>query len=210
MNKISYYGRRLNAPVYPYNYNYNHINYIGYVHPYKKNPFKNRQKLNNPAVKNIYIEERKKNNYYYNNSFNNFIEGGNGHHSIFQKRNHFHRYTSYFTEEKKIEEEINDSVKEEEKKEEEKKEEILKIRINISDDQYKEFILCKDDNIFEKVVEFCKDNYINEKLVQPLYNKVNQSLNTLEIINNNNLPLNKNDFLILNKVKNISDNNENN
>jgi len=203
MNKISYYGRRLNAPVYPYNYNYNHINYIGYVHPYKKNTFKNRQKLSNPPV-NIYFEERKK-NYYYNNSFNNFNEGGNGHHSIFQKKNHFHRYTSYFTEEKKIEEEINDSVKEEEKKEE-----ILKIKINISDDQCKEFILCKDDDILEKVVEFCKDNCINEKLVQPLYNKVNQSLITLEIINNNNLPLNKNDFLILNKVKNISGNNENN
>ena len=60
MNKISYYGRRLGAPVYPYNYNYNHINYIGYVHPYKKNIFKNRQKLNNPPVKNIYFEERKK------------------------------------------------------------------------------------------------------------------------------------------------------
>jgi len=203
MNKISYYGRRLNAPVYPYNYNYNHINYIGYVHPYKKNTFKNRQKLSNPPV-NIYFEERKK-NYYYNNSFNNFNEGGNGHHSIFQKKNHFHRYTSYFTEEKKIEEEINDSVKEEEKKEE-----ILKIKINISDDQCKEFILCKDDDILEKVVEFCKDNCINEKLVQPLYNKVNQSLITLEIINNNNFPLNKNDFLILNKVKNFSDNSENN
>ena len=82
MNKISYYGRRLGAPVYPYNYNYNHINYIGYVHPYKKNIFKNRQKLNNPPVKNIYFEERNKNSYY-NNSFNNFSEGGNGHHSIF-------------------------------------------------------------------------------------------------------------------------------
>ena len=209
MSKISYYGKRLNAPVYPYNYNYNHISYIGNVHPYKKNNFKNRQKPINQPVKNNYFEERKK-NYYYNNSFSNFGEGGNGHHSIFQKRNHFHRYTSYFTEEKKIEEEINDSVKEEEKKEEEKKEEILKIKINISDDQCKEFILCKDDNIFEKVVEFCKDNCINEKLVQPLYNKVNQSLNTLEIINNNNMPLNKNDFLILNKVKNFSTNNENN
>ena len=209
MNKISYYGKRLNAPVYPYNYNHNHINYIGYIHPYKRNNFKNRQKPNNPPVNYIYVEERKK-NYYYNNSFNNFNEGGNGHHSIFQKRNHFHRYTSYFTEEKKIEEEINDSVKEEEKKEEEKKEEILKIKINISDDQCKEFILCKDDDIFEKVVEFCNDNSISEKLVQPLYNKVNQSLNTLEIIYNSNLPLNKNDFLILNKVKNISSNNENN
>ena len=107
---------------------------------------------------------------------------------------------------KKIEEEINNDYA----NEEEREEEILKIKINISDNQCKELVLCKDDNINEKVVEFCKNNGINEKMVEPLCNKVNQSLSTLEIINNNNLSLNKNDFLILKKVKNISDNNENN
>lgn len=203
MNKITYYGKRQSGPSYPYNYNHNYNGYTGY--PYKKNYFKNRQKINNPPISNNYFEERKK-NYYYNNSFNNFNDGFNSYHTIFQKKYHFNRYTPYFTEEKKIEEEINnDSVNEEEKKEE-----ILKIKINVRDNQCKELVLCKGDNINEKVVEFCKDNCINEKLVEPLCNKVNQSLSTLEIINNSNLALNKNDFLILNKVKNITGNNENN
>ena len=202
MNKITYYGRRASGPSYTYNYNYNYTNNTGY--PYKKNYYKNRQKPNNPPISNNYLEERKKS--YYNNSYNNFKDGSNSYHTIFQKKYHFHRYTPYFTEEKKIEEEINNDYS----NEEEREEEILKIKINISDNQCKELVLCKDDNINEKVVEFCKNNGINEKMVEPLCNKVNQSLSTLEIINNNNLSLYKNDFLILKKVKNISDNNENN
>ena len=88
-------------------------------------------------------------------------------------------------------------------------EELLKIRINVGENQCKELILCKNDDINEKILEFCKDNNINEKLVEPLVNKINKSLNTLEIINNN-MTLNKNDFLVLDKVKNMSDMLENN
>ena len=88
-------------------------------------------------------------------------------------------------------------------------EEWLKIKVNVNESQSKELVLCKNDDINEKVVEFCKDNNINEKLVEPLVNKINQSLNTLEIINNN-MALNKNDFLVLDKVKNMSDMLENN
>ena len=47
-------------PIYPYNCKHNHINYIGYIHRYKKNIFKNRQKQNNPSVNYFYFEERKK------------------------------------------------------------------------------------------------------------------------------------------------------
>ena len=205
MNKIFYYGKRLNGP---YPYNNTHNSYQGYFNPYKKNYFKARPKSGNIQINNNYFENRNK-NYYYNysfNSFNNsFYENHNSYQpSIFQKNRNSHRYNPYFTEEKKIAEEIsNDSVNEEEKPEE-----ILKIKINVKDNQCKEFILCKNDDINEKVLEFCKDNNISENLVKPLVNKVNQSLNTLEIINN--MALNKNDFIILDKAKNISDNDKNN
>ena len=202
MKKTFFYGKRPNGPN-QYPYNYIHTSYTGYPHTYKKNYFsKNRSniQLNN---NNNFFEERKK-NYYYNNN-NNFNYYNNISDSSdfqnYQKNRHRYRYNAYFTEEKKIEEEINnDSVNEEDVKEE-----VLKIRVNVSDNQYKELVIFKDDDINEKVVEFCKDNNINEKLVEPLYNKVNQSLITLEIINN--MSLNKNDNLILNKIKNITNNN---
>ena len=86
---------------------------------------------------------------------------------------------------------------------------MLRIRVNVSDNQCKELVLCKNDDIRETIVEFCKVNNIGDKLVEPLINKVNQSLSTLEIINNSML-LNKNDYLILDKDKNINDSIENN
>jgi hypothetical protein len=207
MNKFQYYVKRPNTNP----YNYVHSGYTGYTHPYKKNNFKMRTKSNNNQNNNKYFENRNK-KYYYNNNFNgsfnnNFInsnESQNYHSSVFQKKNYWHRYTPHFTEENKIAEEINnDSINEEEKKEE-----ILKIRVNVSDTQCKELVLCKNDDISEKVKEFCKDNGINDKLVEPLINKVNQSLFTLEIINNN-MVLNKNNYLILDKIKNFMDNNNN-
>ena len=218
MNKIQYYGKRVNGP---HPHNYPHSNYTGYIHPYKKNFFKNRPKPNNIPINNNYFENRNK-NYNYNNNFNsfnnsfnhfnnfsNFNENQNFYHStFFQKNKYFHRYTPYFTEEKKIAEEIRDESVNEEEKKEEVLEELLKIRINVGDGQSEEFVLYKNDNISEKVEEFCKINNISEKLVEPLINKVNQSLDTLETINN--MHLKKNDFLILDRVKNISDGNKNN
>jgi hypothetical protein len=208
MNKIPHYGKHLNGP---YPYNNPHANYNGNFNPYKKNYFKTRPKSGNIQINNNYFENPNKNYYYnysfnpFNNSFSNFNENKNSYHSsIFQKNRNWHRYNQYFTEEKKIAEEIsNDSVNDEEKPEE-----VLKIKINVSDSQSKELILCKNDDVNEKVLEFCKDNNISENLVKPLVNKVNQSLNTLELINN--MALNKNDFEILDKAKNISDNDKNN
>ena len=204
MNKIPYYAKRLNNP---YSYINTHSSYIGYKKPH----FKGRSKQNIIQNNNNYSENRNKNyfnNYSFNsfyNSFSNFPENQNSYHSVFQKNRYKHRYNQYFTEEKKMAEEINnDSVNEEEKLEE-----VLKIRVNVSDSQCKELVLCKNDNVSEKVIEFCNNNNISEKLAEPLINKVNQSLSTLEIINNS-MNLNKNDFLILDKVKNISDNIENN
>ena len=201
MNKIPYYSKRLNVP-------YSYINtYSGY----KKNHFKGRPKQNNIQTNNIYSENRIKNyfhsyntNNYFNNNLYYFDDNPSGYHSVFQKNRGRHRNRPYFIEEKKIAEEINnDSCNDEEKEEE-----VLKIRVNVSDNQYKELVLCKNDDIREKVIEFCKDNNIDDKLVEPLINKVNQSLNTLGIINS--MILNKNGFLILDKIKNISDDIENN
>ena len=207
MNKNFYYGNRLNG-LNPYNYL--HSSYSGYIHPYKKNYFKGRPKPNNIQINSNsnYFENRNK-NYYYNNTFNNlanFSPNQNFHYSsVFQKNRNYKRYIPYFTEEKKIAEEIkNDSVNEEEKNEE-----VLKIRVSISDTEYKELVLCKNDDISEKVLDFCKNNNISENLLEPLVNKISQSLITLELIKSN-MTLDKKEFLILDKVKNISDVNDTN
>ena len=189
MSKITYYGRRPGGQG-SYNYNYGQYN-----HQYKKNYFKNKNKLNNTYMNN-HFEERKKNYSYYENP--------NSYYSFSQKNYNQPRYNPYHTEEKKIEEGVtNDEINEEEKKDE-----ILRIRVNVSDKQFKELIICKNDEVYKKVVEFCNDNFNDEKLIMPLYNKVNQSLNTLKIINNN-LLLNENDYVILNKLRNIIGNNKN-
>ena len=207
MSKIPYYIKRQNGPN---SYNNNYGNYTNYLNSYKKPYFKGRQKINNNQISNYF--DNRKNNYYYNNtfysfnnSFSNFNENKNfGHPSVFQKNRYWHKYTQNFAEEKKMSEEINnDSVNEEEKLEE-----VLKIRVNVSDNQCKELVIFKNDDINEKVLEFCKENNINKKLVEPLVNKVIQSLGTLELINNMNL--NKKDFLILDKVKNGNDINKDN
>ena len=207
MRKIPYYGKRQNDQ---YSYNYSYLSYSGYNNPYKKNNFKGRPKPIN-IQKNSHLENRNKNYYYnntfysFNNSFSNSTENKNSYHSsIFQKNKNWYRYKSNFFEEKKMSEEINnDSINEEEKIEE-----LLKIRVNVSDSQCKELVICKNDDINEKVVEFCQDNGINEKLVELLVNKVNQSLRALEIIKNMNL--NNSDFMVLDKVKNNCDINKDN
>ena len=204
MNKIPYYSKRLNGP---YSYVNIHSSYTGH----KKSNFKGKPKQNIFQTNNFYSENRIKNYFhnYTNNSFNsafyNFDENQNDYHPVFHKNRGRYKHRPYFIEEKKIAEETNnDSVNEEEKVEE-----VLRIRVNVSDNQCKELVLCKNDDIRETIVEFCKVNNIGDKLVEPLINKVNQSLSTLEIINNSML-LNKNDYLILDKIKNISDGIENN
>ena len=78
----------------------------------------------------------------------------------------------------------------------------MKIRINISKTETKDLILSKDDNYYKKIVEFCNDNGIKERLIEPLYSKVEQSLKSLELINNNR-NISKNDFFIFNKIKEL-------
>ena len=84
------------------------------------------------------------------------------------------------------------------------KERLLKVKININNKKL-ELIIFKDDNdenIKETIKKFCENNYIDNKLYQPLLNKVNQSL--IQINNINNLQLNKNQIYILDKAKLIA------
>ena len=197
MSKISYYSKRSTGPSYP---NYSYSNYIGYGHSYKKNYnyFKPRQKYNIPSSNN-YFDDRNKNYIYHNNfSDNNF------HNNFFQKKHFSNRYTPYFTEEKKVEEEL---IPEPEK--EEPKEEIMRLNLTVGEDESKELVLYKNDDIRTRVVEFCNENNINKRLIEPLYKKINRSLDTLKNFDNN-FSLNKDDLLVLNKLKNIVGNNEEN
>ena len=197
MSKISYYSKRSTGPSYP---NYSYSNYIGYGHSYKKNYnyFKPRQKYNIPSSNN-YFDDRNKNYIYHNNFSDNSF-----HNNFFQKKHFSNRYTPYFTEEKKVEEEI---ITEPEK--EEPKEEIMRLNLTVGEDESKELVLYKNDDIRTRVVEFCNENNINKRLIEPLYKKINRSLDTLKNFDNN-FSLNKDDLLVLNKLKNIVGNNEEN
>jgi hypothetical protein len=197
MSKISYYSKRSTGPSYP---NYSYSNYIGYGHSYKKNYnyFKPRQKYNIPSSNN-YFDDRNKNYIYHNNFSDNSF-----HNNFFQKKHFSNRYTPYFTEEKKVEEEL---ITEPEK--EEPKEEIMRLNLTVGEDESKELVLYKNDDIRTRVVEFCNENNINKRLIEPLYKKINRSLDTLKNFDNN-FSLNKDDLLVLNKLKNIVGNNEEN
>ena len=197
MMKISYYSKRSGGPSYP---NYSYSNYIGYGHNYKKNYnyFKPRPKYNAPPGNN-YFEERNKNYIYHNNFSDNSF-----HNNFFQKKHFSNRYTPYFTEEKKVEEELIP-----EPGKEEPKEEIMRLNLTVGEDESKELVLYKNDDIRTRVVEFCNENNINKRLIEPLYKKINRSLDTLKNFDNN-FSLNKDDLLVLNKLKNIVGNNEEN
>ena len=197
MSKISYHSKRSGGPSYT---NYSYSNYIGYNHSYKKNYnyFKPRQKYTNVPVNN-YFEDRNK-NYIYHNNYND----NNFHTNFFQKKYLSNRYTPYFTEENKVEEEL---ISEPEK--EEPKEEIIRLNLNVGENESKELVLYKDDDIKTKVIEFCNENDINKRLIEPLYKKINRSLDTLKKLNNN-FEVNRDELLILNKLKNsLGNNNEN-
>ena len=186
MYNIPYYNKRSNGQIKP-GHNYNN-----YPHQNKKNYFKNKNKQNN-NYSNNYPEERKKNYYY---------ENPNSHHFYSQKNNNQSNYSQEYIEEKKI----SESAESDNINEEENKDELLRIRINLSDSQFLELVINNNDNISEKVEEFCKTNFMNDKLFLPLYNKVKQSLEALKIVKNK-LSLNENDFLILNKLRGLSDGN---
>ena len=51
------------------------------------------------------------------------------------------------------------------------------------------------------VLAFCNDNNIDEKLIIPLYNKINRSLNKLKEVKKTMI-LNREDMVLLNSLKN--------
>ena len=86
----------------------------------------------------------------------------------------------------------------------------MRIKLNVGENESKELILYKDEDIKDKVIEFCIENGINKRMIDPLYKKINRSLNTLENLNNN-FSLNKDELLVLNKLKTlVGNNNQNN
>ena len=199
MSKISYHSKRSGGPYFP---NYSYSSYVGYGYNYKKNYnyFKPRPKYIIPPGNNFF-EERNKNNIYYNN-----FPDKNFHHTFFPKKFFSNnRYTPYFTEENKVEEEVTS-----EPEKEEPKEEILRLKLNVGENESKELVLYKDEDIKDKLVEFCNENGINKRMIEPLYKKINHSLSTLENFNNN-FSLNKDELLVLNKIKTfVGNNNKNN
>ncbi len=78
--------------------------------------------------------------------------------------------------------------------------------MNVGENESKELVLYKDEDIKAKVIEFCSENGINKRMIEPLYKKINHSLDTLENFNNN-FSLNKDELLVLNKLKTLVGNN---
>ena len=81
------------------------------------------------------------------------------------------------------------------------KKELIKLKINIKENKYKELIIYKDEDIFNSVSQFCNENFISEKLVQPLCNKIKKSLEEINLINN--IKLDKDSISMLEKVKEV-------
>ena len=80
------------------------------------------------------------------------------------------------------------------------KNELIKIKINTKDNELKELIIYKDEDIETIVNNFCNDNNIDNQFIIPLCNKINQSINEINFVTNN-LELNKDDIMLLNNTK---------
>ena len=82
------------------------------------------------------------------------------------------------------------------------KKEVMKVKINIKEDKFKELIIYKDDDVIEVVKQFCNDNFIDEKLVNPLCNKIKKSLSEIDLVTNQ-VKLSRDSVLMLEKAKNL-------
>jgi len=192
MNKNQYHKSINNVNNYNNNYNYYGNNYYYNGYGYKKQYFKNNNNMNN------YNEDRKKNNYYnnnYNDMRNDYIY--NQQTKIKKQYRYINNNNNY---ENKNEEIISKSVNE--KKD---KIELLRIQINLKDNQCADLVVYKDDDINLVVTKFCYDNNINENLIEPLINKIKQSLNKLNIVYNS-IELDKDGVVMLEKVKTLLNN----
>jgi hypothetical protein len=204
-----------------YKRNGNNINYKDYNNNYYNNNYYHNfnHKKNYVNNTNNYNEERKKNNYYnnkindfneYNNkyddyneydNYNEYNEYNDGYNYIYpssnKKKKVYNRYNNYY--------ENNGEVMNKTLNEKRIKKEVMKVKINISDNKYKELIIYKGDEVEEVVKKFCNDNFIDAKLEIPLCNKIKQSLNQIDLITNK-VKLSRDSVLMLEKAKNFIQN----
>ena len=85
------------------------------------------------------------------------------------------------------------------------KNELMRIQINLRNNQIRELIVYKDykdEDIKLLVKQFCDDNCINENLVEPLVNKINEGLSKINIVSNC-VQLNRDGVVMLEKAKKI-------
>ena len=197
MNKSQHYKyiNNVNNNYNNYNYYNNYYNGYGYRKQYSKNT--NSANNNNNNYNN---EDRKKNNYYNNynnNTYSNDLYNNNYLYTQPTKKKKGNRYNNNNFYENNSEEVLSKSVNEIKQKVE-----LLRVKINLRDNTYKELVVYKDDDIFLLVSQFCSDNFINENLIQPLINKIKQSLNELNIITNS-VKLKREGVVLLEKAKKL-------
>ena len=195
MNKNQYHKSINNVNNYNNNYNYYNNNnyYNGYG--YKKQYFKNNNNNMNNNMNN-YNEDRKKNNYYnnnYNDMHNDYIYNQQ---TKKKKQYRYNNNNNYFYENN------NEEIMSKSVNEKKDKIELLRIQINLKDNQCIDLVVYKDDDINLVVKKFCYDNNINENLIEPLINKIKQSLNKLNIVYNC-VELDKDGVVMLEKAKTL-------
>ena len=195
MNKNQYHKNINNVNNYNNNYNYYNNNnyYNGYG--YKKQYFKNNNNNMNNNMNN-YNEDRKKNNYYnnnYNDMHNDYIYNQQ---TKKKKQYRYNNNNNYFYENN------NEEIMSKSVNEKKDKIELLRIQINLKDNQCIDLVVYKDDDINLVVKKFCYDNNINENLIEPLINKIKQSLNKLNIVYNC-VELDKDGVVMLEKAKTL-------
>ncbi len=208
MSKIQH-QRRINNVNNYINYNNNSYNTYNNNNNYNNNynnnsyNYNNYNSNNNNYNNNNYNNYNNNNNNYFNNGYNykkQFSKNNNNKNNFFnsqtakKKRSHRYNNNNNFYE-NSTEEIMSKSVNEIKQRVE-----LMRVKINIKDNKYKELIIYKDDDIYETVSQFCTDNYINEKLIEPLCNKINQSLDEINIVTNYT-QLNRDGVLMLEKAK---------
>ena len=196
INNVNNYNNNNN---YYYNNNY-YSNGYNYKKQYSKN---NNNNMNNNM--NNYNEGKKNNNNYYNN--NNYNDNHNDYYdSIYnqstRKRKNYRYNNNNYYENNNYNENNNEEMISKSINENKDKIELIKIQINLRNNQFKELIVYKDDDINLLVKQFCSDNGINENLIEPLVNKIKQSLIKLNIVNNY-VQLNRDEIVMLEKAKKI-------
>ena len=231
MNKTQYqqhYKRGINNNINNYNNNSYYSSNYYYNYNYKKNYINNSNNYNEERKKNNYYNNKINdgyngyddyNNHYddyngYNNQYEEYNEYDNGYNNKYiypqnKKKKVYNRYNNINNNINNINNinltnnfyENNEETKIKTVNEIKQKKEAMKVKINLKEDKYIQLIIYKEDNIDEVVKEFCNLNNIDKELVNPLINKIKQSLKQIELITNNKIKLSRDSVLLLEKAK---------